>query len=49
MVSSEIPEVLGMSDRVIVMREGRIVAELAGEAMTPEALVRAAAGIEAAA
>lgn len=49
MVSSEIPEILGMSDRVIVMREGRIVAELAGEAMTPEALVRAAAGIEAAA
>ena len=28
MVSSEIPEILGMSDRVIVMREGRIVAEL---------------------
>lgn len=46
MVSSEIPEVLGMSDRVIVMREGRIVRELAGDAMTPEALVRAAAGIE---
>ncbi len=46
MVSSEIPEVLGMSDRVIVMREGRIVSELAGEAMTPEALVRAAAGID---
>ena len=45
MVSSEIPEVLGMSDRVIVMREGRIVAEVAGDAMTPQALVRAAAGI----
>jgi rhamnose transport system ATP-binding protein len=45
MVSSEIPEVLGMSDRVIVMREGRIVAELAGEDMTPETLVRRAAGI----
>ena len=45
MVSSEIPEILGMSDRVIVMREGRIAAELAGEAMTPESLVRAAAGI----
>jgi rhamnose transport system ATP-binding protein len=45
MVSSEIPEVLGMSDRVIVMRQGRIVAEVAGPAMTPEALVRAAAGI----
>ncbi len=27
---SEIPEILGMSDRVIVMREGRIVAELDG-------------------
>ena len=26
MVSSEIPEILGMSDRVIVMREGRIAA-----------------------
>ncbi|MBK4217642.1 sugar ABC transporter ATP-binding protein [Paracoccus caeni] len=45
MVSSEIPEVLGMSDRVIVMREGRIAAEFAGEMMTPENLVRAAAGI----
>ena len=45
MVSSEIPEVLGMADRVIVMREGRIAGEFAGEAMTPENLVRAAAGI----
>ncbi|MFE3836975.1 sugar ABC transporter ATP-binding protein [Pseudogemmobacter sonorensis] len=46
MVSSEIPEVLGMSDRVIVMREGRIAAEFEGGRMTPENLVRAAAGIE---
>ncbi|MEO8530420.1 MAG: sugar ABC transporter ATP-binding protein [Deltaproteobacteria bacterium] len=45
MISSEIPEVLGMSDRVIVMREGRIVAEIAGDQMTPETLVRYAAGI----
>ena len=45
MVSSEIPEVLGMSDRVIVMREGRIVDEVAGKDMTPERLVRAAADI----
>jgi ABC-type sugar transport system ATPase subunit len=29
MVSSELPEVLGMSDRVLVMREGRLVGELA--------------------
>ena len=28
MVSSELPEILGMSDRVIVMREGRIMAEI---------------------
>ncbi|GAA3855994.1 sugar ABC transporter ATP-binding protein [Celeribacter arenosi] len=45
MVSSEIPEILGMSDRVIVMREGRIAAELSGTDLTPETLVRHAAGI----
>jgi rhamnose transport system ATP-binding protein len=49
MVSSEIPEVLGMSDRVIVMREGRIVDEVAADRMTPETLVRAAAGLAVAA
>ncbi len=48
MVSSEIPEILGMSDRVIIMREGRIAAEVAGPEMTPETLVRHAAGIGAA-
>ncbi len=46
MVSSEIPEILGMSDRVIVMREGRMVAELQRDALSPETLVRYAAGIE---
>ncbi|MGB7431596.1 MAG: sugar ABC transporter ATP-binding protein [Ahrensia sp.] len=45
MVSSELPEILGMSDRVIVMREGRIAAEFDREAMSAEALVRVAAGI----
>ncbi len=45
MVSSEIPEVLGMSDRIIVMREGRIASELSGADLTPETLVRHAAGI----
>jgi rhamnose transport system ATP-binding protein len=45
MVSSEIPEILGMSDRVIIMREGRIAAEVSGDDMTPETLVRHAAGI----
>ncbi|PRX10706.1 UNVERIFIED_ORG: rhamnose ABC transporter ATP-binding protein [Martelella mediterranea] len=45
MVSSEIPEILGMSDRVIVMREGRIAAEFPRAEMSAEKLVRAAAGI----
>ncbi|MBX2824051.1 MAG: sugar ABC transporter ATP-binding protein [Gammaproteobacteria bacterium] len=46
MVSSEIPEIIGMSDRVIVMREGRQTAEIDGHSVTPEWLVRAAAGID---
>jgi rhamnose transport system ATP-binding protein len=45
MVSSEIPEILGMSDRVAVMREGRIAGLFPREGLSPEALVRAAAGI----
>jgi len=45
MVSSEIPEIMGMSDRVIVMREGRIAAELDRKDITPETLVTHAAGI----
>lgn len=46
MVSSEIPEIVGMSDRVIVMREGRMVAELEGDQISPDRLVRYAVGIE---
>jgi rhamnose transport system ATP-binding protein len=49
MVSSEIPQILGMSDRVVVMREGRIVGEFDRDGLTPEKLVRAAAGIKEAA
>jgi rhamnose transport system ATP-binding protein len=45
MVSSEIPEILGMSDRVIVMREGRMVAEFERDGLSAEMLVRAAIGI----
>ncbi|HTN96183.1 MAG TPA: sugar ABC transporter ATP-binding protein [Nordella sp.] len=36
MISSELPEVLGMSDRVLVMNGGRIVAEIARKDATPE-------------
>jgi ABC-type sugar transport system ATPase subunit len=36
MISSDLPEVLGMSDRVIVMREGRTTGELTRAEATPE-------------
>ena len=45
MVSSELPEVLGMSDRIVVMREGRMVEVFDNSGLAPETLVRAAAGI----
>jgi ABC-type sugar transport system ATPase subunit len=38
MISSELPEVLGMSDRVLVMNGGRLVAEFAREDATQEAV-----------
>jgi rhamnose transport system ATP-binding protein len=46
MVSSELPEVLGMADRVLVMREGRLVAELDREHATEETVMFAAMGQE---
>ena len=45
LISSDLPEVLGMSDRVLVMHRGRIAAELRGEAKTQENVLRAASGI----
>lgn len=36
LISSDLPEALGMSDRVLVMREGRVAAELARAQATPE-------------
>ena len=47
MVSSEIPEILGMSDRVVVMRDRRKVAEMSGDEVDAEAIMRAMAGVEA--
>ena len=46
MVSSEMPEILGMSDRVIVMREGEIMAEVErdSEHFNQESLMKAAWG-----
>ncbi|MDA8370479.1 MAG: sugar ABC transporter ATP-binding protein [Nocardiopsaceae bacterium] len=44
MVSSELPEVLGMADRVLVMHEGRITAELPRGEATEESVMYAATG-----
>ncbi len=44
MISSELPEALGMSDRVLVMREGRIVAEFARDEANPGAVGAAMMG-----
>jgi rhamnose transport system ATP-binding protein len=42
MISSELPEVLGMADRVLVVSEGRITADLDRADATPEAVMLAA-------
>lgn len=44
LISSEHEEVLGLAHRVLVMREGRIAAELTGDSMTEDALLKAAFG-----
>jgi ABC-type sugar transport system ATPase subunit len=46
LISSEMPEILGLSDRVLVMRQGRIAAELAHDALSMEAVFAHAAGID---
>ncbi|WP_413990345.1 sugar ABC transporter ATP-binding protein [Labrys okinawensis] len=44
LISSELPEVMGMSDRILVMHEGRIVKEFARADMDAAAIVTAATG-----
>lgn len=39
LISSEMPEVISLSDRVLVMRSGRIVGELDRSTLTPEAVI----------
>lgn len=43
MVSSELPEILGLSHRVLVMREGELVKEMDGEEATEELIMKYAA------
>jgi putative multiple sugar transport system ATP-binding protein len=40
LISSEMPEIIGMSDRIYVMSEGKITAELSGETATQEEIMR---------
>lgn len=44
MISSELPEIMGMSDRILVMREGRLVAEFVGAETDQEEIAAAMMG-----
>nr|WP_246849321.1 sugar ABC transporter ATP-binding protein [Rubellimicrobium arenae] len=46
-ISSELPEVIGLSDRVLVMRQGRLMGAVEGPAKTEDAIVRLAMGLDA--
>jgi len=47
MISSELPEVMGVSDRILVMHEGRVTGEFDGRTATEDALMNAATGLAA--
>ena len=46
MISSEMPEIIGMSDRVIVMREGRVTGELNKQELNEENLIKLSMGVK---
>jgi ABC-type sugar transport system ATPase subunit len=46
MISSELPEILGMSDRVVVMRNGAIAGILSGTGATQQQIMSLALGHE---
>jgi rhamnose transport system ATP-binding protein len=45
MISSELPEVLGMADRVLVIHEGRLTAEFSRAEANEDDIMRAASGL----
>ena len=45
MISSELPEVISLSDRIVVLRNGRMAGELARRDATEGAVLRLMAGI----
>jgi len=44
LISSELPEILGMSERILVMHQGSITGELSAEEATPEKILQLALG-----
>jgi ABC-type sugar transport system ATPase subunit len=47
LISSELPEILNLSTRIIVLREGRVAGELSREQASQEAVMRLMAGVAA--
>ena len=47
-ISSELPELIGLCHRILVMRQGRIVGEVSGDGVTEEGIMMLAAGVQAA-
>jgi D-xylose transport system ATP-binding protein len=45
LISSELPEILGMSDRILVMREGHLAGEFTRAQSNEESLLACAAGV----
>jgi ribose transport system ATP-binding protein len=45
-ISSELPEVVGIADRVVVMREGETRGEVVGHAITEQSIMALATGVE---
>lgn len=44
-ISSELPELIGISDRILVLHEGQIAGEVAGNAMTEQTIMHLASGL----
>jgi ribose transport system ATP-binding protein len=47
-ISSELPEIIGLCHRALVMREGHVMGEVVGDDLSEEALMHLAAGVAAA-
>ena len=45
MISSELPEIINLATRILVLREGRLVAEVPREQATQENLLRLMSGV----